>query len=111
MTPNLTPPANKRSRRSRWIWPPLALLAVLAVLAVGAYLFFDKPLPQGRSGPDADALARTIQQAVNLTAWENTGAVRWTFANHRHLWDRRRSFARVQWNDLEAQLDLEPAPA
>ena len=83
------------------LWRPPKLLALLA------YFVADEPLPQGHSGPDADALARKIQTAVNLPAWRQTGAVRWTFANRHHLWDRQRGLARVQWDDLEIQLDLE----
>lgn len=64
--------------------------------------------PAGRPGPDADALARKMQQSVGGEAWRETGAVAWTFAGkNRHLWDRRRGFARVEWGDRAALLDID----
>jgi len=82
-------------------------MALLVSLSVGAFLLTHASLPHGQSGPEADALARKIEHAVNIAAWQRTGAVRWTFADRHHLWDRQRALARVQWDELEIQLDLE----
>lgn len=47
-------------------------------------------------------------EAVNASAWEQTGAVRWDFDGRaKHLWDRRRHFSRVEWSDVRALIDLE----
>ena len=47
-------------------------------------------------------------KAVNASAWEKTGAVRWSFAGrNQHLWDRRRGFSRVEWGDVRALIDLD----
>ena len=91
--------------RPRW---RLAVLLILLVLlsAGGAYFALDEPLPTGQTGAGADAVARQMQSAVDIAAWQQTGAVRWTFAQRRHLWDRRRGLARVQWDNTEVQLDL-----
>lgn len=85
----------------------LAIVGLLALLAIAAYQLADQPLPQGQSGARADALAHSIQTAVDIPAWQRTGAVRWTFADRHHLWDRQRGLARVQWNEFEVQLDLQ----
>ena len=91
--------------RPRWrLTVPLILLVLLS--AGGAYFALDEPLPTGQTGAGADALARQIQSAVDIAAWQQTGAVRWTFAQRHHLWDRRRGLARVQWDNTEVQLDL-----
>ena len=71
-------------------------MALLVSLSVGAFLLTDASLPHGQSGPEADALARKIEHAVNIAAWQRTGAVRWTFADRHHLWDRQRALARLQ---------------
>ncbi len=74
---------------------------LLSALACGV------PLPQGTTGPDADALARQMVDAVNHEAWAQTGAVRWTFSGkHEHLWDRERHLSRVRWKDREVLVDL-----
>jgi hypothetical protein len=63
--------------------------------------------PSGETGAVADELAQRMRTAVRADAWAATGAVRSRFAdkNH-HLWDRSRSYARVQWDDHRVLLDL-----
>jgi hypothetical protein len=78
---------------------------VLAVALAIAYVVLDEPRPVGREGADAEALAARMERAVNVAAWEQTGAVRWTFAGqNEHLWDRARGFTRVRWDENEALL-------
>lgn len=75
-----------------------ALLLLLVISSIGACALFSKPRPDGETGPRADALARSIETAVNKEAWARTGAVRWHFGGrNRHLWDRARMFDRVAW--------------
>ena len=80
-----------------------AAAVLLFLLLCGGALsacILSHPLPIGAPGPAADALAHSIEQAVNLPAWQQTGAVHWRFAGkHDHLWDRRRGLARIEWND------------
>ena len=79
----------------------------VALGAVALFLLADRPLPRGTTGPEAEALGRRLQAAVDIEAWERTGAVRWTFAGrNEHLWDRRRHLARVRWGGNEALVDL-----
>lgn len=79
----------------------LVALAALALQVLGA------PRPSGRAGAGAEALAARMEAAVDLEAWQRTGAVRWTFRGaNRHLWDRRRGFDRVRFDDLEVWVDL-----
>lgn len=82
----------------------LVLTAILSLL----FLIFNEPLPVGSAGPEADALAEKMMAATHNTDWKKTGAVRWVFAGvHEHLWDRRRHFARVRWDETEVLVDLD----
>lgn len=80
----------------RFMRTPLVFTLLLVFTACG------KSLPEGKAGPQADALARALQEAVNHEAWNQTGAVRWNFDDRRtHLWDRERDLIRVRWDDIE----------
>lgn len=90
--------------RSTRRWPRWLGIASLVLLVLAGVLFFlaDESRPVGEPGPQADALARRIEQTVNLAAWARTGAVRWRFGDRNtHLWDRTRRLHSVQWDDIE----------
>jgi hypothetical protein len=83
------------------------LVALLAALVAGAWLFYRHPMPAAAHG-DGDALARRMLAAVHADDWARTGAVRWTFFNgDRHLWDRIRSLDRFEHGDLRVLIDLD----
>lgn len=85
-----------------------ALVGALIVALIAAVVIADEPLPEGESGPAADALARELMASVKLDAWEKTGAVAWDFGGRQqHLWDRDRMLARVTWGDHVAWIDLD----
>lgn len=98
-----------QSKPRRRSWKKILIIALLSV--IGAmfvlYLWLDEPLPNGKSGPEADALARKMMRAVNIAQWDSTGAVSWQLRDlHQLLWDRTRNFARVRWEDYEVLVDL-----
>jgi hypothetical protein len=73
------------------------------------------PFPDhAKPGPAADELAHRIERAIDKRAWDRTGAISWVFGGfNRHLWDRRRNFARVEliggttvWIDLSTHRGL-----
>lgn len=83
----------------------LATLTALILLAITGYLILDKPLPKGTPGDKADALATTIETALNKTAWDSTRWVVWDFpGDHHYLWDKQTHWVRVQWGDHSAVL-------
>jgi hypothetical protein len=79
----------------------ILILGLLGLLVVGYSL--NEPRPQGKSGPAADALARSMEAAVDKEAWDRTGAVRWSFfERHRYVWDRNRGLVELRWGDSRA---------
>ncbi|MFP4088900.1 MAG: hypothetical protein ACLFUB_13295 [Cyclobacteriaceae bacterium] len=85
----------------------ISILSLLVLLVV-AYFIADEPLPQGKKGPEADALAEKMLEAINHKAWEETVAVQWTFpGGHEHLWDKERQLARVSFDEYEALIRLD----
>ena len=87
----------------KWIGIIFASL-ILIGLAVGWYIH--EPLPEGKSGPEADRLAREMLAAVDGEAWDSTKIVAWSFAGmHHYLWDRERHLVRVRWDEEEVLLD------
>jgi hypothetical protein len=85
-----------------------SLLLIFFLVIVAGFILFqiiDKPLPQGISGPAAEALADKVLKAVNKDAWDTTYAVQWSFSGHNYLWDRRNNLVRVKWDDHEVLLN------
>ncbi|MEO0322259.1 MAG: hypothetical protein AAF447_04845 [Myxococcota bacterium] len=97
-------PPRRRLRRAL-IGVGLVLAACLiAVVAAGAILHEPRPLA---TGADAEPLAARVEAAIDLPAWQRTGAIRWVFGGrHRHLWDRQASLAEVRWGDMVARIRL-----
>ena len=105
MTPSNSPSPRRWTRRlGRALLGGAALVALLSSVAC---LAWRHPLPEGQTGPAADALAHSLEQAVRGDDWNRTGAVRWTFlGGHHHLWDRQRGYARVRWSNMEVLLEV-----
>jgi len=76
-------------------------LGLAALVAVGYAL--NEPRPDGKPGPAADALARSMEVAVHKEAWDRTGAVRWSFFDrHHYVWDRQRDLVELRWGESRA---------
>lgn len=85
----------------------LGLLGLVALGLVGLYFVLRHPLPEGRPGPEADALARALVASVDGDAWARTGAVRWTSPRGtQHLWDRARNYHQTVHDGQEVLVDL-----
>ena len=92
----MSQPSNEAKPKSRKGRACCALLLLpLVVIGVGVALEHEQA-PSGTEGEAAERMAAEAERAVNLAAWRETKALRWTFAGiHDHLWDRERGFARV----------------
>lgn len=76
---------------------------ILSVVLGGGYLFaLRSSIPsQYEAGKSADQFARDIQRIVNREAWVETGAIRWSMLNNKHLWDLRRGLIQTRFTDPE----------
>lgn len=85
-----------------WLYRIGFLVVLVVVVIAGGLWVANKGLPQGKPGPEADALARKIEHAIRKDAWDKIGVVQWTYSGQRqHVWDRKRSLAQVIWKKGE----------
>lgn len=84
------------------------IVAILVLLFVGAYLLYNKPLPEGASGPEADRLANKMMAAVGAGNLDETNILTWTFnGSHHYVWDRKRNLVAVNWRENKVLLNLD----
>lgn len=82
-------------------------IAVVGFVLAVLYFGYNEPRPVGTPGHRALQMAHQMEKAVHLAAWKKTGAIRWSFRDQNdHLWDRKRNFARVRWDDIEVLINL-----
>jgi hypothetical protein len=87
----------------RW----LGLIAIALIFGgLITWVVLNKPRPRGVTDPEAELIAKELLRAVNAPAWNETGAVRFTFRNHHHLWDRQRNYDRVEWGKRKVLLRI-----
>ncbi len=84
-------------------------LAVFVVITFGIlYAVYNQPLPIGKKGSEADALATKMLKAIHHDAYKKTRYLEWSFAGgkHQYKWDKTNGKVRVQWNDHTVELNL-----
>ena len=84
------------------------LIGLLVVIAIITGIFLHEPLPQGQSGPKADALAQKMLDALNVKAYTETRFLAWSFRNnsHHYQWDKELNLVVIRWDENEVELDL-----
>lgn len=76
------------------------IIAILLAALIILFLFFNEGKPKGTTGPEAEALAQKMLNAVDKPGWDSTAVVQWTFAGiHHYLWDKTRHLAKIEWDD------------
>jgi len=88
-------------------WLAIILGLMLVIFGV-LFLIYNEPLPEGKKGPEAEALAQKMLQAVDKEAWDSTAVVQWSFAGmHSYLWDKERNYAQITWGDKKVLMELD----
>ena len=91
----------------KWLKWTLGIVGGLITIGGLALWLNSDPLPEGKQGPAADALAEKMMKAVNKPAWDSTTYVQWTFKGmHTFLWDKERHLTIVEWKNNKVILDI-----
>ena len=91
-------------------WLKILLIIMGVVILAGLVLFFvnNEPRPEGTSGEAAELMAKNIQTAIDINAWDTTEVIQWNFADrHSFLWDKERHWVKVNWSDNEALIRID----
>jgi hypothetical protein len=81
----------------------------LVVISLGLVLviqWFSKPLPESITGPEADGLARDVQEALNITSYKALNEIQFSFRDHHYLWNKAEERVLVSWEDYQVDLIL-----
>lgn len=86
----------------------LVILVLAVVASIAVYSIYNKPLPTGTAGPQADALAQKMLKSINEEAFKNTRYLEWTFRDgtHTYKWDKTLGKVNVSWDDITVNLLL-----
>lgn len=86
----------------------LGILTLIIIVGFGIlYYVYNEPLPKGESGPEADALAYRMLDALNYEKFNNSKILEWSFRDeHTYKWDREKATVHVTWGEFMVDLDL-----
>ncbi|MFS4491777.1 hypothetical protein [Maribacter sp. 2308TA10-17] len=87
----------------------IGALLLIGVIGFGIlYAIYNEPIPEGKSGSAADALAKKMLKAVNHEAYKNTRYLEWSFAGgaHKYKWDKENGKVEVIWDNYKVNLNL-----
>ena len=82
---------------------------VLGLIAFGImYALYNKALPEGQSGHEAEELAQKMLKAINNKAYQNTRFLEWSFKGgaHKYKWDKLKGRVEVIWDDHVVNINL-----
>ncbi len=84
-------------------------LIILLVLAVIGFIFVkavSEEKPIGAQGPEAEALADKMMEALNHSALDSVKYISWDFAGRNtHIYDRENDMSIVKWKDYEVHIN------
>ncbi len=81
----------------------------LPTLLLFGFLYFkyNKDLPIGEKGEQAEQLATKMLEALDYEAYKNTDYIEFSFKHrHHYKWEKNESTCTVYWEDYKVHLDL-----
>lgn len=86
-------------------------VVTLIVIGVIAFLFIDKPVPNGTQGADAEDLASEMLTALNKSAYDTLKTISFNYADrHSYVWNKAEKTVVVSWENNEVSLNLNIGP-
>lgn len=78
----------------------LGSILILLLIIIGVYYFVNnQPLPEGKQGKKADALAQKMLTALNNETYKNTEILEWSFRDdHFYKWNKQENIVEVSWD-------------
>ena len=85
----------------------IGILALLLIVFGAIYYFVNnEPLPEGKQGKEADALAIKMFNAIHHEAFENAEILEWSFRNeHHYKWHKQEGKVDVSWDENKVILN------
>jgi hypothetical protein len=87
----------------------LYILGALAIMGIAFAIYLwstNTPRPQGQSGPEAEAMADLMLEAVDKSAWDSTACISWSFpGGHDYVWNKANDQVQVSWGDHRVLLN------
>jgi hypothetical protein len=86
-----------------------AALILLGITAACTLLIYalSAPLPEGVEGPEADALANQMLNALNVEGFHQLETISFSFGEHHYLWNKATNKVDVLWDDYQVTLGLD----
>ena len=83
------------------------LLLVLFTFGI-IYIVYNQPIPEGKTGPAADVLAKKMLIAIGNDAYKKTRYLEWSYVGgaHQYKWDKENGKVVVKWDDYTVNLNL-----
>ncbi len=85
-----------------------SIIGVLALVFGVLFLIYNKPIPKGIKGDEADALANKMLEAINYNAYQKTHFLEWSFngGKHTYKWNKKNGTVLVKWDSYTVDLNL-----
>jgi len=86
----------------------LSIIGILAIVGIGLYIANNENLPEGKVGPEADAMAQNLLKTLDKPAWDSLGYISWTFSGRNHYaWDKQNNIAQIKSGASTVVLNLD----
>ncbi|MEN1783814.1 MAG: hypothetical protein AAGF77_01635 [Bacteroidota bacterium] len=92
----------------KWLKFLLVAFGVCIAILITLLLWLHEPLPKGKAGTEAEALALKMLNALQYEKYLQTRYLEWSYQNGRnhYVWDKAKGKCKVTWSRYQVDLDL-----